>query len=64
MCVFCPPPIPPGNKSDRVESGTSSALGQFVMATATPFLGNAMADDPDDSWVSARALACFNWMVC
>ncbi|XP_064398624.1 inositol 1,4,5-trisphosphate receptor type 2-like isoform X2 [Halichondria panicea] len=39
-----------GNKSDRVESGTSSALGQFVMATATPFLGNAMADDPDDSW--------------
>ena len=41
--------LPLGNK-DRDEVGT--AMGQFVMATAAPFLGSAINDDPDDSWVS------------
>ena len=42
-----------GNK-DREEVG-QTAMGQFVMATAAPFLGNAINDDLDDSWVSMSA---------
>ncbi len=47
-----------GNKSvsDVSSSQTASALGQFVMATATPFLGNAIHEDADDNWVSIKVV--------